>query len=59
MILGELVSKLTEGEGRYDGILEAVRKDPSIPEPVRSLLMDYFGEAGILAGRGEELEEGE
>lgn len=57
-LMGELVSKLTEGEGKYDGILEAVKKDSSIPQPVRIMLMDYFSEAGILAGRGEEMSEG-
>lgn len=54
-LMGELVSKLTEGDGKYDGILETVRKDSSIPQPVRAMLMEYFSEAGILSGVSEDI----
>ncbi len=41
-LMGELVSKLTEGGGKYDGILEAVKKDESIPKPVRAIVIGLF-----------------
>ncbi len=47
-MMGDLVMRLTESGERYDGVLDAVRKDKNIPESVRSLLLDYFREEGIL-----------